>query len=131
MQEYLPLRFCRVVSSPHNRKAATVAWRAWRVCVCVVVRKVRGSAVFMFSSCALTTSTTPIGRALRGVSFLTRASGLRCWVVALDVNASVNAPVIHDFFFTNTRTLWDMRPRLFTEAHPDDLSEHNERSPSR
>lgn len=48
---------------------------------------------------------------------------LRCWIVALDINASVNAPVIHDIFVTNALMPWDMRPRLFTAAHLDDLSE--------
>jgi len=33
-------------SSPRNRKAATVAWHAWRVCVCVVVRKSSARRVY-------------------------------------------------------------------------------------
>ena len=56
---------------------------------------------FTFSSCALTTFVTLNRRALRGVYFLTRASVLRRRVVAFDINASVNALVIHDPFFMN------------------------------
>ena len=56
---------------------------------------------FTFSSCALTTFVTLLGRALRVLSFLTGASVLRCRIVALDINDSVNAPMIHDFFFSS------------------------------
>ena len=70
-----------------------------------------------------------LDRALLGVYFLIRASVLRCWVVALDIKASVNALVIRDLFFTGDtffydasnapfpvicRNLWDMGPCLST-----------------
>jgi hypothetical protein len=82
---------------------------------------------FPFSSCALTTFVTLFGRAL----LLTGASVLGCWVVAPDINDSVNAPMIHDLFFTNARMPWDMRSHLFTEANPDCLPEQKDRSRSR
>ena len=69
-----------------------LAWRAWRVRVCVVVVKVSCAAVFRFSSCALTTFVP------RRALLLTGASVLGCWVVAPDINDSVNAPMIYDLF---------------------------------
>jgi len=53
---------------------------------------------FTFLSSALFDIRRTFGRALLGVYFLTRASLLRCRVVALDINASVNALVIHVLF---------------------------------
>lgn len=68
---------------------------------------------FTFSSCALTPSVTPIGRALPGVYVLTTASELCYWVVALDIDASVDSL----FFFPFPVIYcipWDIRPRLLT-----------------
>ena len=39
-----------------------------------------------------------LDRALSGVYFLSRASVLRCWAVALDMKASVNSLGIYDIF---------------------------------
>jgi len=84
---------------------------------------------FTFLSSALFDIRRTFGRALLGVYFLTRASLLRCRVVALDINASVNALVIHVLFFPGDtffydpsdapfpvicRILWDMGPCLST-----------------
>ena len=84
---------------------------------------------FTFSSCALTTSVTLIGRALRGVSLLIGPSVLRCWMVTLDIDDFVNVPMPYDIFFTNSRLPCDMRYRLFIEAHPDGLTEQTEWPP--